>query len=64
MIRWYDYVLAVLAADFMTSFLFAGFVATIWWQPLFYGFLAGMTLQFWTHDYCAFRLRQEIKRGE
>lgn len=64
MIRWYDYVVAVLAADFITGFLFAGFVATIWWQPLFYGVLAGVVWQAWNNDYCAFRLKQESERGE
>ena len=59
MIRWYDYILAVLAADFMTGFLFAGFQATEWWQPILYGLLAGIIWQAWNKDYCDFRLRQE-----
>lgn len=63
MIRWYDYVLAVVAADFITSFLFAGFVATTWWGPMLYGLSAGLIWQAWAHDYCVFRLRQENKRG-
>lgn len=62
MIRWYDYVLAVLAADFMTGFLIAGANATTWWQPLLFGMCAGIVWQIWNTDYCAFRLRQESKR--
>ena len=59
MIRWYDYVLAILAADFMISFMLWGFAATTWWEPMLYGLLAGMIWQAWSKDYCAFRLRQE-----
>ncbi len=62
MIRWYDYVFAVLAADFMLSFLLAGFNATTWWEPILYGLLSGLMWQFWNVDYCAFRLKQEMKR--
>ena len=59
MIRWYDYTLALLAADFMTGFLLKGFSATTWWEPMLYGLLAGMIWNAWKTDYCAFRLRQE-----
>ena len=59
MIRWYDYVLAILAADFMVGFMLWGFAATTWWEPMLYGLLAGMIWQAWKNDYCAFRLRQE-----
>jgi hypothetical protein len=61
MIRWYDYVLAILAADFIVSFMLLGFAATTWWQPLMYGFLAGLIFQVWAKDYCKFRLKQENK---
>jgi hypothetical protein len=59
MIRWYDYALAVLAADFMVGFLLWGFTATTWWEPMVAGLLAGFIWQAWSKDYCAFRLRQE-----
>ncbi len=59
MIRWYDYVLAVLAADFMMGFLLWGVNATTWWEPMLTGLLAGMVWHAWSKDYCAFRLRQE-----
>jgi hypothetical protein len=64
MIQWYDYVLAVLVADFIICFLLAGFAATTWWEPLLFGFAAGICWNFWSKDYCAFRLRQEIKREQ
>jgi hypothetical protein len=59
-IRWYDYVLALVAADFMTDFLFRGFFATTWWEPMLYGLLAGIIWQAWKNDYCKFRLLQEF----
>lgn len=62
MIRWYDYVLAILAADFMLGFMLWGFNATEWWEPMLAGLLAGMIWQAWNKDYCAFRLRQEMNK--
>jgi hypothetical protein len=61
-IRWYDYALAVLAADFITGFFLTGINATTWWEPMLYGLAAGFVWQAWSKDYCAFRLRQESKR--
>ena len=62
MIRWYDYALALLAADFMLGFALWGINAITWWEPMLAGLLAGMVCQGWSKDYCAFRLRQESKR--
>lgn len=59
MIRWYDYVLAVLAADFMISFMLSGFSATTWWEPILHGLAAAMVWQAWDIDYCNFRKKQE-----
>ena len=59
MIRWYDYALALLAADFMTGFLLKGFSSTVWWEPMLYGLLVGMIWDGWKTYYCNFRLRQE-----
>ena len=59
MIRWYDYALAIVAADFMLSVMLWGFTATTWWEPMLYGLAAGMVYQAWKYDYCAFRVRQE-----
>ncbi len=64
MIRWYDYVAAVLFADIALGFIQLGFVAVSWWGPLLYGFLAGLIFRTWTEDYCQFRLQQEITRGQ
>ncbi len=59
MIRWYDYVLAVFAADWILGMMLWGFNATEWWEPMVAGLLAGMVWQAWKVDYCAFRWRQE-----
>jgi hypothetical protein len=59
MIRWYDYALAILAADFMVGLMLWGVNATTWWEPMVAGLLASMIWQAWSKDYCAFRLRQE-----
>lgn len=59
MIRWYDYVLAVLFADLITGFLLAGFFSTLWWEPIVYGLIAGFIYRSWSDAYCQFRLRRE-----
>jgi hypothetical protein len=48
MIRWYDYALAVLAADFIVGFMLWGINATEWWEPMVAGLLAGMVWQAWS----------------
>ena len=62
MIRWYDYVLAILAADFILSFMLWGFTAITWWEPMLGGLLASMVWQVWKNDYCDFRLKQEMNK--
>ncbi len=64
MIRWYDYVAAVLLADVTLGFILLGFTSAIWWQPLLYGFLAGLTLRVWNAGYCQYRLQQEMRHGQ
>lgn len=64
MVRWYDYVLAVLAADLMLGFALWGFNSVTWWEPMVAGLLAGMVWHAWKTDYCAFRLRQEWRRNQ
>ena len=51
MIRWYDYVLAILAADIMTGFIFSG--------SIFGGFAAYFVYGAWLDFYCQWRLKQE-----
>lgn len=61
MIRWYDYIVAILAADLILAFMLMGFNSVTWWEPLFYGFVAGFIFRAWDKEYCRFRLRQENK---
>lgn len=64
MIRWYDYVFAVLAADIIQTLIFAGGGATTWWEPFLYGGIAGYIIRFWIDFYCQFRLKQERSLGQ
>ena len=51
MIRWYDYLLAFLAADLMTGFIFSG--------NIFGGFAAYFVYSAWVDFYCEFRANME-----
>jgi hypothetical protein len=62
MIRWYDWALAAVTADFIITFLLAGFASTVWWESFLFGFGAGICWNFWSKDYCQFRLRQEQRQ--
>jgi hypothetical protein len=62
-IRWYDYILALVTADIILTFLLLGGSSTTWWEPIVYGLSAGALARFWNDVYCDIRLRQEIKRG-
>ena len=54
MIRWYDYPLAFLAADFMTGFIFSGSILG--------GFAAYFVYSAWVDFYCTYRLSMERER--
>lgn len=62
MIRWYDYIIAIVAADMMMSFMLMGFNLSTWWEPLMYGFLTGFVFRLWGKDYTIFRIIQENNR--
>lgn len=59
MIRWYDWVLAVVAADIILTFALASLTADNFWMNFLYGLFAGMIYSAWKVDYCDFRKRQE-----
>lgn len=59
MIRWYDWVVAILAADLMLAFSIASITGDNFWMNISYGLLAGLVYSLWTVDYCDFRKRQE-----
>jgi hypothetical protein len=59
MIRWYDWVIAILAADLILAFGLASITGTNFWMNILYGLLGGLVYSLWTVDYCNFRKRQE-----
>lgn len=61
MIRWYDYVLAMIVADAILSFMLLGFAATTWWGPMLAGLAAGVLWQAWDSAYCSYRAKQEAQ---
>lgn len=61
MIRWYDYVLAVLAADVLTASAFISLTSDNLFISILFGSLSGVVYSLWAVDYCNFRLKQETK---
>jgi len=59
MIRWYDYVLAILASDLILSFSIDSLTADNLLHNLLFGALAGIVYSIWINDYCTVRKRQE-----
>jgi hypothetical protein len=59
MIRWYDWVVVILAADLMFTFGLASITGDNVWINILNGLLAGFVYSAWTVDYCDLRKRQE-----
>jgi uncharacterized membrane protein YqaE (UPF0057 family) len=59
MIRWYDWAVAILAADLILAFGLASITGDNFWMNILYGLLGGLVYSLWTVDYCNFRKRQE-----
>jgi hypothetical protein len=59
MIRWYDWLVAILAADLMLAFSIASLTGENFWANIIFGLLAGLVYSLWTVDYCDLRKRQE-----
>jgi len=62
MIRWYDYALAIVAADFLLGNIVIAFNADVWWLNLLGGAAAYFIWDIWNNTYCEFRLRRESQR--
>jgi hypothetical protein len=62
MIRWYDYILAVVFADVMLSFAISGFVAEGVFQSLLSGLVVGLAWSVWSQDYCEYRRNKEREK--
>lgn len=61
MIRWYDWVLAILAADFMLAWIIQAITGEVWWLQLLGALLVFILWDLW-NDYCKLRLRFELGR--
>ena len=59
MLRWYDWAVAILAADLMLAFSIASITGDNVWINILNGLLAGFVYSVWTVDYCNIRKRQE-----
>ena len=59
MIRWYDYVLAILAADFLIANATTALVAEVWWLQIIGGMGAWLIWDLWNDTYIPFRKKQE-----
>lgn len=61
MIRWYDYIVAIVFADIGLSLFLTGAtnVTGVWWVPVVFGFLAGLIYRLWIDFYCKLRRKQE-----
>jgi hypothetical protein len=60
-LRWYDYVITLWVANFITSWLFTGIFYPdqgSWW-PFIYGAGAGLLWQVYIDVYCPMRRRME-----
>lgn len=61
MIKWYDYIIAVIVADFMLSSFLYAMSSEIWYMSLF-GSIAVIALWDFWKQYCEFRKGLESKK--
>lgn len=62
MIRWYDWVAAVVLADLLLALGLASLNSTDFWANILYGLLAGFFYNAWADTYCNFRKRVESRK--
>ena len=62
MIRWYDYLVAFLAADFMWANIQVALFSGVWWVSIFGSMGAYFVWSLWNDTYIPFRVRQEDNR--
>jgi hypothetical protein len=58
-IKWYDYLIAFIYADFMTFFLFTALTTTNFVLSLLMGFTVGFLWKSWESFYCKMRYEYE-----
>ena len=62
MIRWWDYVIALLAADFMVGNAMLALTGTEWWMKILGAVSAYFIWELWNDTYCPWRKRLEEKQ--
>ena len=62
MIRWYDYVVALLAADFVFANAMVAFTAPTWWVQILGAVGVYFVWELWDSTYCPWRKHLEEKR--
>jgi hypothetical protein len=58
-VRWYDYLAAILVADFILANAMIAAFAEAFWMQLLAAIAVTFLYDAWTNMYCAFRLNQE-----
>lgn len=61
MIKWYDYLAAVIIADIITSIILIAITTPLWWLQLLIAFCAWFIFDLWDL-YCILRLKSEIEK--
>lgn len=64
MIRWYDYLAAILVADFLMANFLLALTGPTFFIQLFGSFGVALLYDVWVNVYCIFRLKMETKDGE
>jgi hypothetical protein len=62
MIRWYDWIVAFLAADFFIANAKVALFADVWYVNIFGAIAAYFIWDLWNDTYIPFRKRQEQKQ--
>lgn len=62
MIRWYDWVVAIIAADSIVALFIGSITGDNIWVNIIYGLMAGFVYSAFTVDYCHIRKKQEQNR--
>jgi hypothetical protein len=60
-IRWYDWLFAILLGDLILANLTLALVGPEWWLQLVGSLGAALLYDLWINVYCRFRLKMEMK---
>lgn len=59
MIRWYDWIIALVAADIFLTNIIVALTSDAWWISFLASLVAWMVWDLWNNLYCKIRLIQE-----